>query len=122
MDQLVASWEDSAHEDGLPGGKMCRISNTISLLSLIFPCTVDVAPDVGFRLSWCLWKAYDVFFRVSQSCKESGLGPWATTLQTKALEVFFHDEESFSDQDSGLTGEAFGNLRVAHHSWTYPFP
>ena len=28
----------------------------------------------------------------------------------------FHDEESFSNQDSGLTGEALGDPRVARHS------
>ena len=43
------SREDFAPEGGLPGEKMCQISNKISLLSLIFPCTVDIAPDVCFR-------------------------------------------------------------------------
>jgi hypothetical protein len=42
------SWEDSAHEGGLPSGKMRQISSTIFLLSSIFPCRVDVAPSVGF--------------------------------------------------------------------------
>jgi hypothetical protein len=49
MDQLVVSQEDSVREGSLPGGEMCRISNTISLLSSIFPRTVDVAPGAGFR-------------------------------------------------------------------------
>ncbi len=32
----------------------------------------------------------------------------------------FHDEESFSDRDSYLTGEALGDLRVAHRKRSYP--
>ena len=35
-------------EDGPLEGKMRQISITLFLLSPIFPCTVEVAPDVGF--------------------------------------------------------------------------
>ena len=53
--------------------KTCWISSTISLLSSIFPHTVDdVAPSIGFQWSPC--KASDVFFGVSQISREVGHG------------------------------------------------
>ena len=48
-----------------------------------------------------------------KSRTKSSLGLRDTALRTKADGVFFHDGESFSDRDSGLTGEAFGDLKVA---------
>ena len=47
-DQIAVSWEDFVCEDGFSQGKMCQISNTLFLLSLIFSRMVDVVPDVGF--------------------------------------------------------------------------
>jgi hypothetical protein len=38
------------------------------------------------------------------------------TSQTEAAGVFFHDEGSFSYQDSDQTGEALGDPRVARCS------
>ena len=55
--------------------KTCWIFCTIFLHSSIFPHTVDVAPSIGFRWTLCPWKAYDVFFGVSQISREVGHGP-----------------------------------------------
>jgi hypothetical protein len=62
VDQLPASWEESTHEGSCPGGKARQIFNTFSLFSSVFGRTIDVAPDVGFRRSWCPWKACDILF------------------------------------------------------------
>jgi hypothetical protein len=62
MDQVAASWKESAHEGGCLGGKTHQIFSTYSLFLSVFARTVDVAPVVGFHRSWCRWKAYDTFF------------------------------------------------------------
>ncbi len=98
--------------------KTCWISCTISLLSSIFPCTVDVGPSVSFQWSPCPWKACDVFFGVSQTREKSSMGLWDMTPRTEAAGVFFRDGESFSDWDSGSTGEDLWNPTVARCSWT----
>ena len=54
--------------------KTCWISCTNCILSSIFPRIVDVAYSVGFRWSWCPWKACDVFFGVSLISREVELG------------------------------------------------
>ena len=61
-DQIAASRKESAREGGCPRGKTRRIFNTFSLFSSAFTRTVDVAPDVGFRRSWCPWKACATLF------------------------------------------------------------
>ena len=73
-DQLVVSWKESAHEGGCLGRKTCQIFNTFSLFSSVFARMVDVAPDVGFRHSWCPWKAYDTFFLKVVDLQEVELG------------------------------------------------
>ena len=74
MDQLVARWEDSARKGGCPGGKTCQISSMFSLFSSVFLRTVDVASDIGFRRSWCPWKACDTFFLKVSDLREDELG------------------------------------------------
>ena len=51
MDQLAASWKESAQEGGYLGGKTRQIFSTFSLFSSVFERMVDVAPDVGFQRS-----------------------------------------------------------------------
>jgi hypothetical protein len=50
------------------------------------------------------------------TCEKASLGSRDTVPRTEATGVFFHAEGSFSDRDSGLTGEALDNPRVAHCS------
>ena len=98
--------------------KICWISSTISLLLSIFSYTVHVAPNVSFWWSSCPWKACEIFFEVSQTHEKSSMGLWDMTLRTEVAGVFFRDGESFSDWDSGSTGEDLWNLRVSRCSWT----
>ena len=102
--------------------KTCWIFSTISLLSSIFPRTVDVAPAVDFRWSWYPWQACDVFFEVSQISREVELGPVRYDPANRGCRSIFHDGGSFSDRDSDLTEEAIGDPRVTCCSWSYPFP
>ena len=74
VDQLTASRKESAREGSCPGGKTHQIFSAFSLFSSVFACTVDVAPDVGFRSSWCLWKACATFFLKAMDLREVELG------------------------------------------------
>ena len=73
-DQLIASWEDSAHEGGCPGGKTFQIFSMFFLFSSIFPRTVDITPDVDFQRSWCPWIACDTLFLKVLDLQEVELG------------------------------------------------
>jgi hypothetical protein len=55
-------------------------------------------------------------FLKSWTCEKSSLGLRDTVPRKEAVGAFFHDKGSFFDQDSGLTGEALGDSRVARYS------
>uniref|UniRef100_A0A2N9ISA7 Uncharacterized protein n=1 Tax=Fagus sylvatica TaxID=28930 RepID=A0A2N9ISA7_FAGSY len=86
--QLVASQEDSARKRGNVGGKVPAFSAHPYFVGPVFMCVVDVAPDIGFRRSWYRRKACATYF----------------------------SKGSFSDWDSGLTGEALDDPEVARCS------
>ena len=56
------------------------------------------------------------YFLKFRTCERASLGSRDTVPRTEATEVFFHVGGSFSDRDSGLTGEALDDLRVARCS------
>ena len=76
----------------------------------------DVAPDVEFRRSWCRRKACATFFLKVLDLHKGELGFARYDLANRGYRSVFHVGGSFSDRDSGLTGEALDYLRVAHHS------
>ena len=52
-DQLAASWKEFAHEGDCSRRKTHQIFSTFSLFLSVFARTVDIAPNVDFRHSWC---------------------------------------------------------------------
>ena len=74
VDQLPVSWKESARKGSCPGGKTRQIFSALSLFSSVFAHTVDVAPDIGFRCSWCRWKASATFFLKAIDLWEVKLG------------------------------------------------
>jgi hypothetical protein len=78
---------------------------------------VDIVPDVGFWRSWCLWKACATFSLKVLDLHEDALGFERYDPDEQRLsECFSILGGPFSDQDSGLTGEALDDPRVARCS------
>ena len=86
----------------------------------VFVDMVDGVPDVGIRRSWCCRKACASFFLKVQALRRDEL--WFTTCRpaNRGRWNVPHVEGSFSDCDSGLTGGALGDPRVARGSWSDP--
>ena len=86
----------------------------------VFVDMVDRVPDVGIRLSWCCRKACASFFLKVQALRRDEL--WFTRCRpaNRGRWNVPHVEGSFSDSDSGLTGGALGDPRVARGSWSDP--
>jgi hypothetical protein len=56
------------------------------------------------------------YFLKFWTCEEASLGLRDMVPRIEAVGVFFHTEGSFSDRDSGLTGEALDDPRVTRCS------
>ena len=79
-------------------------------------CVEDVVPDVGFRRSSCRWKACATYFLKVQALHRGELGFARYDLANRGRWNVPHAKGSFSNRDSGLTGGALDNPRVAHRS------
>ena len=74
MDQLAASWKESVHESGCPGGKTRQIFSTFSLFSSVFVRMVDVGPDVSFDVLGVSGKLTIPLFLKLWTCAKACLG------------------------------------------------
>jgi hypothetical protein len=86
----------------------------------VFVDMVDGVPDVGIRRSWCCRKACASFFLKVQALHRGELGFARCRPANRDRWNVPHVEGSFSDRDSGLTGGALGDPRVARGSWSNP--
>jgi hypothetical protein len=95
-----------------PRGENCGIFNIVLFLPSVFARTVDVAPGVGFRRFWCRRKACATFFLKVLNLHKGELGFARYDPANRGCRSVFHVGRSFSDRDSGLTGEVLDDPRV----------
>ena len=80
----------------------------------VFVCVVDVAPNVRFQRSCCRQKACATYFLKVLALHRGELGFVRYGPANRGCWNVPYARGSFSDRNSGLTGGALDNPRVAH--------
>jgi hypothetical protein len=77
------------------------------LIFIIFPTSVDPAPNVGFGKTWYFWKDCDVYFLMAQILYQFEFRLQNSRLLNKGNRRDFLIGTLFSGADSGQLGDAF---------------
>ena len=81
------------------------------LIFVIFPASVNPAPDVGFGKTWYFRKDCDVYFAMAQILYQSKFRLRNSKLQNKGNRRDFLVGSLFFGVDSGQLGDAFDELK-----------